>query len=555
MPIFYIRHGITGTDRDTWEFVADRDGNPLEYGDGKSAATAKEALGGAWERERWSIPEAHSLFIYREPDAGEGDAQWQEREAARFASGRYKPLPWADDPELTTPPEHFAHIAESNAQKVAFTETDAKGRADKQKVASAADYLQAYVIGDRDRKAYYVSVMLGLSTEVHFADTSDAIEAAYVEMAGYSRSNGDYAGVLSCMTYRTSHFGNVHPVRTYGAGDLALAYIRAEAGDDAPGSICARALVWPEKGICGRVYGPGASTLRGALRAQGFGEFDDCALVGARLLAIPHPNDDPNCYVMPYIDGHHRFKWGAAKEHFVISEDGFEAANTGGYAYTYNACECERCGDTVREDNTREVDGDTWCNDCASEYARTCDHCQETSSCDHSEVIAGAYIAASGRRRFSFETWCEHCLENGATYSEAHSHYIADGEGETCDHCSEFFLPDELRDFGDIRVCSDCHDDLAPDDDDANDDAPAAPVDVPAPVQAPAPVDAPRAYASDVPAPGCNCSECASARADGLPDVSPGSERPAPIAYYSPTSPRFSWIIDGTAPASAPVAE
>jgi len=133
---------------------------------GKEAAQAKDYLDTPRQRYRYSVPEDHSLFIYREPDAGEGDAQWREREAARFASGRYKPVPWQDDPEMRGVPDHFAHIAESNSQKIAFTENDAKGRADKQKVMSAADYLSAYVSGDYEKRQYYVDVMLGVSNEV-----------------------------------------------------------------------------------------------------------------------------------------------------------------------------------------------------------------------------------------------------------------------------------------------------------------------------------------------------------------------------------------------------
>lgn len=486
MPTFYIKHGITGSDRDTWEFVCDRDGNPLEYSDGKSAALAKDCLAAPGERRYWRIPEAHSLFIYREPGEGEGDLQWREREAGRFASGRYKPLPWADDPDMIMPPDHFAHVSENNPQKVAFTESEAKGRMDRQKVMSADDYLAAFVTSDYDKRAYYVSLMYGLSANVEFVGTSDEIEAVYLEMTGYKSNprESNYGGVCSCMTFPADFFGGVHPVRTYGAGDLSLAFIRSpeSEGGDESGRIIARALVWPERQICGRVYGPGASTLRGALRSKGYSRFDDCALVGARMLAIPHPNGDANCYVMPYIDGHHYFAWHDDEKHFVISDHGFEAANTGGYAYTYNSCECERCGDACRESEMREVDGEMWCGDCFHSYARTCDHCDETSAHDHSDVIVGSYRSRYGSIAHNYETWCENCVGSEATYSEAHSHYIADGEGETCDHCSEFFLPDELRtDDDDLRLCADCFPEVHPDDgnDDGDDDAPAAPVDAP----------------------------------------------------------------------------
>jgi len=349
-------------------------------------------------------------------------------------------------------------------------------------------------------------------------------------MSEYNRSNGDYSGVLSCMTYRASHFSSpVHPVRIYGAGDLALAYVRQPEGDDAPGRISARALVWPEKAICGRVYGPGAATLRGALRAQGFKRFDDCALVGARLLAIP-ADQGANAYVMPYIDGYHYFTWDSEGDGFVISDSGFSGGSTHGIAYVYVMTECDHCGDEVREDETCEVSGDTWCRSCASEHSTHCEHCGERSTDDHSTVIVGTYRSRYGSICNSEETWCQDCCDNDATFSEHCEAYIADSEGEACDHCREFFRPDDLRDFDARRVCADCHADLHPDDDDEDApeaEAPAAPDPVPAPEAPPA-----SRYGADVPRAGCPCHICQAARRDGLPDREADGSLAAPVRTF-----------------------
>jgi hypothetical protein len=490
MPTFYIRHGMNGTDRGAWDYVSDSDGNPLEYLDGKSAATALEALRDHFSREYWRVPHEHSICIYREADAGEGDALWQEREASRFASGRYKPLPWEADPELLGNPKHFAHIAESDERKVAFTESEEKGRADKQKVMNVRDYLDLHIIGHEDRKRFYASVMLGLSQEVHFAETSDDIEAVYLEIADYNRDGGDYAGVLSCMTYHgkasprydqcdrgARKYWDVHPVRVYGAGDLALAYMRKT---DAPGvngeasPIVARALVWPSKGICGRVYGPGAGVLRGALRAKGYGRFADEALEGARLLAIPHPNGAEDYYVIPYIDGYKRFKWDCKREYFLIASGGFRGDTIDGGAYAHPVSICERCEEDGPRHNFLTVDDELWCQSCAYNASTQCEHCNNWTTQECNEVIVSHYTSTIGRIRTTGEYWCSDCCENGASYSEAREVYIDNEQGETCDDCEEFFLSEELRDEDAERVCERCHCDRHPEGEDAP-EAPALP--------------------------------------------------------------------------------
>lgn len=452
MTVFYIRWGATGTNRDDWAFVCDSEGNPLEYPDGKSAALALDALRDSEAtRQAFQVPEGQSLCITREAETA-GDDDWRAREAARFASGRYKPLPWATDENARMPEHHFAHVSENDIRKVAFTENEEKGRRDRQKVMNARDYLARFTGLSYEMQEYYSAIMLGLNCNLQFASTPDEIEAAYVKM-----SRQDDGGVSSCMTYQPSHFDSeCHPVRVYGAGDLALAYLENENGD-----INARALVWPERKVCGRTYGYEAASLRAALRVQGYSNFDHDALTGARLLNIPQ-RGRTDCVVMPYIDGTHTFNRHSDGEHFVIAEDGFCAGNTNGLAYIYAQAECEHCNETFNADDATDVGGETWCPSCVDNYAFRCEHCEEMHHCDNGHEVI------TGRNRWgnATETWCEGCSDYHATYSEYHGELIASDIACECEHCSEQFMAGDLEetetaDGETVNACEDCREAIA----------------------------------------------------------------------------------------------
>ena len=80
---------------------------------------------------------------------------WRIREALRFDNGTYKPLPaivmqakWFIGSEADR--NHFAHRANSDSSKVAFTESPEKGMGDKQTVIPINRYLARY-FGDELR--------------------------------------------------------------------------------------------------------------------------------------------------------------------------------------------------------------------------------------------------------------------------------------------------------------------------------------------------------------------------------------------------------------------
>jgi hypothetical protein len=86
-----------------------------------------------------------------------------------------------------------------------------------------------------------------------------------------------------------------HPVRVYGAGDLAIAYLEPEKGH-----VTARALCWPARKIFGRVYGDDGKLIP-MLESAGFSAIDrhsKTSFNGAKLLRI----EDDYGFVCPYLD-------------------------------------------------------------------------------------------------------------------------------------------------------------------------------------------------------------------------------------------------------------
>jgi hypothetical protein len=121
----------------------------------------------------------------------------------------------------------------------------------------------------------------------------------------------EYSQVKACMSGRLSDEGKwshlygvtEHPATVYAnSPDLKLAVMRSKISGD----ICGRALVWPNKGLYGKVYTNGcAEEFALHLAEHGFRECDeDNNFTGARLPKIPfklRDMSDTN-FLMPYID-------------------------------------------------------------------------------------------------------------------------------------------------------------------------------------------------------------------------------------------------------------
>lgn len=226
-------------------------------------------------------------------------SNWREREQARFARGKYKPVPWAkegwfadlpaDDPRR----DHFVHVSERDPWMLAYTPKPGDGEADRRVPIKPGRYLQKF-FSDRlsaEQIKHFASQVRGSGLKITFTDNPGLIKKVY-------QSTG-----VACMSrgtthYRAAHFnGGVHPTAAYCGGDLKLAY----ATDPKSGEIIARAIAWPERKVFSRCYGD-YEAMKKALEADGYtyGLLD-----GARLALIPLQSHSDH-FTAPYVD---HIKW------------------------------------------------------------------------------------------------------------------------------------------------------------------------------------------------------------------------------------------------------
>jgi len=340
---------------------------------------------------------------------------WHNREQRLFDAGVYKKTPWHDEPWVIA--SHFAHVSRKSPSKLAFTKNDEHGERDIQTVMRPGRYLTAYYndkLSQDDIRAWCGKYAAeNEDIELKFATTPDEIEEVYTN------------GPRSCMSKKASYYdSSQHPVRVYGAGDLAVAYIEnlecERAGDSEGGEnsrITARAICWPEKKVYGRIYGD-ESRLRGLLQEAGF-ERGDSEFEGARLLRI----EDEDGFIVPYLDNivnvedNGRF--------LVLAYDGdIECTNTNGLADC--GVFCEHCEErTTGEIYT--VGGETWCEYCRENDAFYCEGCNE-------DVAGECYLHTSNG------DMCENCAEN----------YTA------CATCDEYFDRGMREDINGDYHCEEC---------------------------------------------------------------------------------------------------
>lgn len=233
-------------------------------------------------------------------------ASWQERERARFAGAKYKPVPWADAEwvhKVGPVSEHFVHVSEKDPYMLAYTPSAADGERDRRVPIKPGRYLQKFY-ADRltaEQIAKLAGEVRGSGLKVEFTTDLRTMQAVYASH-----------GLSACMSYSVGHYmgskfnGGLHPLAAYAGGDLKLAFSKAREGH-----VSARALVWPERKVYSRAYGD-TEALRKALDADGWASG---LLDGARIQAIPLVEAAYNCYRKsamgphfsgPYVD---HIKW------------------------------------------------------------------------------------------------------------------------------------------------------------------------------------------------------------------------------------------------------
>jgi len=394
------------------EFLKNLDGSirVFESGAVANACATQESISTG---EKWQV---RKLV---EPQAAAVD--WRERERERFRSGFYVTPQWMIDAGVDCPPDDFVHVSHKNPAMLAYTKSDIAGIEDRQSIIKPETYVEtrcgkgssfALICGDWHRARY-------APNPVKFAVTADEIEIVYLACRNKERLG-------SCMTYPAEHYeSSDHPVRVYGDSDLQLAYILDDENE-----VKARALVWPEKKLYGRLYGH-FDLLASMLQRLGYSSGD---FHGAKIRRIVC--DNTGRLVLPYLDGVQTVSV-ASDELLTIDRRGdIMATNTDGLE---SGAWCEWCEDSTNGETTTVYTSrhgsSSWCEHCRDNNAFYCDGIHEYVHNEHA-------VAVDGESRASW--WAEanayYCERSGDwTESSVETVFVKNWHGElvTQDWCAE----------------------------------------------------------------------------------------------------------------------
>lgn len=336
------------------------------------------------------FPWAHAIGIGLPSGIDAFDLPWRQREEARLFTGRYAPLPWAN--QLAPIPDHFAHLSERPGL-IAYTQSDMKGAADIQTPMKAGRYLARYYPDLAPHQVRDLVALIPRAATLQFAVTADDIETIYTR------------GPKSCMSHPAGYFdGPCHPVRVFGDSDLHLAYVANRDGEPT-----ARTLVWPEKKRHSRIYGD-EILIAPLLEAAG---FTRASLRGARIRRI----DCDNNVVMPYLD--------EARSFDIVDDDWlsiggpFPAEATNGIASIAERATCDYCDESVDRDDLDTVDGERWCSDCRDNHAFISDFSDQAfRNNDRVDVIVDRRKGTS-----VYQDWADCEADSHATYCRGSDAY------------------------------------------------------------------------------------------------------------------------------------
>jgi len=455
---FNVIYGPKGESKDQWHV----------HGECASIEEAKALL----EAVKPSLAAGHTAAIKKVDATAQLDTNWRDRESDRFDSGRYKRTPWYEM-GYTHHYDHFAHIAESDSKKIAYTESEEKGQRDIQKVISAEAYLEKFFTDiswtssngkpymPADHQAECLAELTGVGATVLFTGLGNADEMERVYNKCHESRDYD---TQSCMSYRTDRFQSfMHPVRVYAlGGELELAYIT-----DDNGYVMARTLVWPERKTWARVYGTKALRLTKALKALGYSEGN--GISGAKFARVPNDAEmfkagllesGDGQYVVPYIDGSQTFGDSPCGKFFVIDGDYCGDSQSGVYELGNGYAMCERCEGSYDPDESYTVDGQSWCESCYSDHRFCCDSCDESYALDDSVTVYRPDRWESNGMGTRYV--CLGCYNNcGYTHVEGLDYPVADSLTAGCDDCEESFLATDINDDDRCATCATTHDDEA----------------------------------------------------------------------------------------------
>lgn len=367
---------------------------------------------------------------------------------------------------------HHVHVSEhpEKSDMIAYTRTFEDGVRDRQIRIKLGRYL-AQAFGDQlspQRIAELVAKHNEYQQEKikwHIAMTPKRIVTVYLR------------GPNSCMSKGMDYYArstNYHPTYVYGAGDLGVAFIWRG------GRITARALVWPERKIYGRIYGDEDRLCR-VLREAGyqpdyahFRAHNDKAMHkrgfnGAKLLAI---RDDYGDLQAPYIDGCYGVNDCGEFLELTNCSPEYKCESVTGLVQDAGT-QCDHCGEYADADETHgTADSQIICEGCYDNYYFYCEDTDEIYHVDDMHVTHdGRNICTQQYQDYYFT-----CDDTGDIYPNSEKYTTHDGREIcreqfldhyfTCDECGEIFPTEQWNDCEtshSIR-CDDCHEKIKTED-------------------------------------------------------------------------------------------
>lgn len=376
------------------------------------------------------------------------------RSLNRYATGVYKHLPYSQLSLLFCPEtllRHALHIDPEDESMVRFFQNDEHAAADRHTKTTLGRYLTQFYSGNyNENEIRDIGTHFRAKTsrqEFTLLTKSEDIVTAYIN------------GPSSCMGKPIEQINrdlSKHPVSVYGDGaDIMLAIL---GPIDAP---TARALVWPEKKIFGRIYGD-HYRLQEALQNAGYkhGSFEDAKINIIYNDNAPTNRRDRSFVLMPYIDrfnpnsttqtaGSAAVKLHAPNAKFVTiterqsGDNVVNAGNTGGLALLSYIVKCDCCGARTHYHNA----GDTWNPNNETDFGHLCQGCRNNDR--YIAMLNGVgegadlYIAPN-----NFEEFVRRKSSEGVTlgaYWASGSNYIADINSPVVSVLDETLYPSPIE--------------------------------------------------------------------------------------------------------------
>lgn len=229
------------------------------------------------------------------------DYPWQVLVHAEYNSDNFDELIWNDT--LPAIEGHYARLSKKFPGQVSYFESPERMAQARRLCVKPGRYLKRFY---PDLDPDVIRAWAAKATNFYslkIAKTADEIVDVYTN------------GPTSCMSRTAEYYsGKVHPCVAYGDSDLAVAYISTGK------KVTARAVVWPDRKLAGRIYGD-YDRLIPLLKQEGYDILNEedptedyHTFVDARIRLIHYEGNDTSGYtyaICPYIDG---IEYGVAED-------------------------------------------------------------------------------------------------------------------------------------------------------------------------------------------------------------------------------------------------